>query len=36
LLLLLWPTARTPSPIPPAAASRGEAEAIEGEFRREE
>jgi len=36
LLLLLWPTARTPSPIPPATASRGEAEAIEGEFRREE
>jgi UPF0716 protein FxsA len=36
LLLLLWPTARTPAPIPPAGAARGEAEVIEGEFRRED
>jgi len=36
LLLLLWPTARAPSPMPPATATRGESEVIEGEFRRED
>lgn len=36
LLLLLWPTARAPSPIPPATAARGGSEVIEGEFRRED
>jgi len=36
LLLLLWPTARTPAPVPPPTAARGEAEVIEGEFRRED
>jgi len=34
ILLLLWPTARTPVPLVPARPD--EAEVIEGEFRREE
>jgi UPF0716 protein FxsA len=36
LVLLLWPTSRAPSPIPPAKAARGGPEVIEGEFRRED
>ncbi len=36
LLLLLWPTARAPAPMPPPGATRGESEVIEGEFRRED
>lgn len=38
LLLLLWPTARQPSgmPPPPPNATRGEGDVIEGEFRRED
>lgn len=36
LLLLLWPTARTPAPTPPPTARPGEPEVIEGEFRRED
>jgi len=36
LLLLLWPTARTPAPVPPPTAARGETDVIEGEFRRED
>jgi UPF0716 protein FxsA len=41
LLLLLWPTARAPARQPPAegpsaTARRGEADIIEGEFRRED
>ena len=34
MLLLLWPTRRTPAP--PTPPRRGESEVIEGEFRREE
>jgi len=36
ILLLLWPTARTPDDTPPGTDPRGEKEAIEGEFRRED
>ncbi len=39
LLLLLWPTARTPSGLPPTSsphAPRDGGEVIEGEFRRED
>ena len=36
LLLLLWPTARAPAPVPPPTAARGATEVIEGEFRRED
>ena len=36
LLLWLWPPARTPAPVPPPTAARGETEVIEGEFRRDD